>query len=133
MSTAYYVVFSFPFFLVSNNTDRTGCKLSCAGLDEGKGIEKGKGGRRKALVCNLAYVCLPRCFIKTSISEQSRPCHLRDIFQPFKKRINRISLKKEWSSSNRREIGSTNTSECRQRFGCTENGFILHSNNLRML
>ncbi|KAK2911902.1 hypothetical protein QQF64_027767 [Cirrhinus molitorella] len=64
MSSAFYVVFCFPFFLVSNNTDRAGCKPLRAGLAEGRGIEKGKGGRRKALAspnscfCLLASSCL---------------------------------------------------------------------------
>lgn len=95
MSSAFYLGFCFPFFLVSNNTDRAGCKPLRAGLAEGRGIEKGKGGQRKALV--RTYVCItPGVSLKTNISEQSRPCHLRD---RLKKHIDRIILNKEWSSS----------------------------------
>lgn len=35
MSSAFCVVFCFPFFLVSNNIGRAGCKPSPAGLEEG--------------------------------------------------------------------------------------------------
>lgn len=76
MSSAFYVVFCFPFFVVSNNIGRAGCKPSRAGLEE-----KAKGGRRKALVCMYS----PRCFIKIDISEQSSLCHLlHDSFQPLR-------------------------------------------------
>lgn len=131
MSSAFYVVFCFPFFLVSNNTDRAGCKHSCAGLDEERGIEKGKGGREKG---TGMYVCInPGVSLKQVLASKV------DLvtYVTFFSRLKSLSLNKEWSSSYRREIVSTNTSECcllcRQRLGCTVNGFILHSNNLRML